>query len=137
MAFQTTLVQGATKVWMIRVDYKDGIVSIENNNELNSLLKAESGGSLIVAKRVKEIYQNQKGKALNIGNNSLAIEILGHVYPDKLGNAIINLPVPQAVKDFVKNKLTNRTSIIDCGESDKDTNRWVWDTLAGYNLILV
>lgn len=136
MAFETTLVTGATKVWMIRVDYKDGIVSIENNNELEALLKAESAGSLIVAKRVKEMYKTRKGKALNIDTNSLAIEILGHVYPDKIATAIKGASVPQFVKDFV-NKVLVRTSIIDCGESGKDSNRAVWDILAGLGLIIV
>lgn len=138
MAFETTLVTGSTKVWMIRVEYVDHKVRIENNTNLSDFLKTESAGSLTLAKRLKEMYKTRTGKTLNINTNSLAIEILAHVYPDKVGKAINGVSgVPQAIKNLINKYILQRTDIIDCGEEGYDDNRGYWDILAGLGLVIV
>lgn len=39
--------------------------------------------------------------------------------------------VPKNVKDYIKNlEIIPRTAVVDMGESGKDYNRNIWDTLA-------
>lgn len=134
MAFVTTTVDG----YNLSVEYKDGVVSIKNNSALNNLLKDKSSASLKAAAVIKAEYKKKKGKALDISEGSLGVEILGHVYPDRIGNAIKKLPLPGFIEDAI-DKFLKRTEVIDCGESSKDNNRFLWDFLynTASNLILV
>ena len=68
----------------------------------------------------------------------LALEILGHVFPDKLLMAVeskpladFNLPIITII-ELLKRLIRKRTDVIDCGD-DKiatDDNRKYWDGFA-------
>ena len=124
MAYVTTTVDG----YNLSVEYGDRVVRIKNNTALNNLLKDKFMAAHAVARTVKSEYQKKKGKALNIEGDSLAIEILGHVYPDRIASAIKKLPLPGFIEDQI-DKVLKRTDIIDCGESAVDSNRGFWDFL--------
>jgi hypothetical protein len=124
MAFVTTKVKG----YSLSVEYKNGVVSIKNNTALNNLLKNESNGSGYAAATIKAEYKKRMGKELDIEVGSLQIEILGHVYPDRIGNAIKKIWLPGFIEDAV-DKILVRTEVIDCGEKARDDNRFFWDFL--------
>ncbi|MFJ7887015.1 hypothetical protein ACIQYL_02880 [Lysinibacillus xylanilyticus] len=102
------------------------------------MLKDKSSASLQAAAVINAEYKKRKGRALDISEGSLSVEILGHVYPDRIGNTIKKLPLPGSIEDAI-DKILKRTEVIDCGESSKDSNRFLWDFLynTASNLILV
>lgn len=111
----------------IQIACKPGVVSIQNDDQLLTLLK-EPAGAEAVAKAAKKLYEEQVGKKLDIATGSLHTEILGHVYPDRFMKVLDNLKLP-AFADKGIEKVLTRTAVIDCGESGKDSNRFIWDLL--------
>ena len=55
---------------------------------------------------------------LNIEKRSIAVEIIGHVYPEKLAKYL---------PDSVYKAVRAHTAVIDMGERSVDDNRIVWD----------
>jgi hypothetical protein len=87
--------------------------------------------SEILVKYIKQDYFNFIGKELDIKNDSIIIEIWGHVFASYLSNAIknlVSLNLIEKAADFILKK----SDIIDCGESDIDLNRNFWDLLANF-----
>ncbi|WP_051348461.1 hypothetical protein [Peribacillus kribbensis] len=115
--------------YSLEVKFTNGVVHIKNGSQLQSLLAGDSHGSYKAAETIKDMYVRQTKKPLNISTMSLAIEILGHVYPGKIIEFINQIPLPNGIKRFLDTML-DRANIIDCGEREKDSNRWVWDSLA-------
>lgn len=112
----------------LQVEYEDGLVRINMDENLYSLLENEKSGASTIAEVIKNKYQAILGKELNIETNSLAIEILGHVYPNKIIEATSSVPMPAKAKEFIE-MLHDKANIIECGERGKDENRMIWDTI--------
>lgn len=60
---------------------------------------------------------------MDIITNSIAAEIIGHVYPDAIADSIKNVP---GLKNFSK-EIISHTSVIDIGTKAVDSNRQFWD----------
>lgn len=129
MSFVQTAIQGANKNYNLSVKYDACVVRIENDEALRQLLDTEDEAPMLIARTLKSTYKNQMNKRLDISDTSLAIEILGHVYPDRVGKTLKSIPLPSPIKNAI-DKILERTDVIDCGETNKDSNRWVWDALA-------
>lgn len=112
----------------IAVRYHDRIVGIQNDEVLRAFLEDRSSkGSLLLADAILKEYKAELGKPLRITRDSLAIEIIGHVFLDKfsdLSSVIANAEVKKLLEE-----LKEHTEIIDCGEKEADSNRVVWDSL--------
>lgn len=112
----------------IDVYYTDGAAHIINNSALTTALYRY--GALAVAEAVKNYYQREYNKELNVWTKSMAIEIIGHVVPDRVCRIILDSPdVPQFLKDQAE-IIVEHMSIIDSGEESVDSNRWFWDDIA-------
>ncbi len=90
---------------------------------------------------ILEKYEEAQGVPLNISLDSLAIEILGHTYVDSFSAAISSLDrhIPSALRqplEKLNHQIRYHTGIIDCGESDIDSNRWIWDRLSAYKTFI-
>ena len=132
-------------VWMetphhIKYALEEKIVRIQADQDLKDFLAEKGNGSETLAAYLCDAYRRKFGKELEIGQHSLAVEILGHAYLDVLLEAIsvhltdtpISLePVLEALK-----KIEAHTDVIDCGEKEVDSNRWIWDFLAPFHKIL-
>lgn len=68
---------------------------------------------------VKEVHRTRKGKAFNVSYNSLAGEILGYVYPDRVLSIVQYISGAQQI---IAKKLLVKTAITDHGESGVDSN---------------
>lgn len=123
----------------ISVGYKEKSVHIKTDEMLLSFLAQPEIGSLALSAYILERYQAIFGKLLEISQDSLAIEILAHVFVDKFSNAIYKLinnesidaenqPAPLRLLE----KVRGRTDVIDCGEASVDNNRVVWDALVPF-----
>lgn len=121
----------------IRVELNEGIIRVYSNAELWRFLngQADRRFSLLV-KTIKRDYQETYQQPLAISNDSLMVEILVHVYCDYLGLKFNRLIKFRAVNNIV-NKLLVRAEIVDCGEKEKDSNRWIWDFLARFKSSLI
>ncbi|MDZ5606941.1 hypothetical protein U2I54_07440 [Bacillus pseudomycoides] len=105
---------------------------IENTDSLHRILKKKHT-HLKLAQYLKQEHTNQYGTILNISDQSLAIEIIGHVYIGNFADILKNIPrIPKIAPIIVERayRITDHTDIIDCGEKEVDSNRWVWDKLA-------
>jgi hypothetical protein len=115
----------------IKVGLELQLIRVYSNAELWKYLdgKANTRFELMV-NTIKTDYEQQFGKALAISNDSLIVEILVHVYCDYLGLSFNRIVKIKWIQNLVK-KLLKRAEVVDCGEKGVDSNRWVWDLLAG------
>lgn len=125
----------SVKGYTLKVDIENKVVRLTNNSNLKNLLKNESSASLAIALELKKQYKLKQNKALNISELSIAIEICGHVHPDKLASAAAKVAnkiplVGGSISNAIRNAILSHTDVIDIGESSVDTNRWLWDALA-------
>lgn len=90
-------------------------------------------------------YQEVHQKELDIQKDSIAIEILAHVYSDHLGSLMIGLeskipnkeknPLLHLGESYLK-ELRKHTEVIDIGERSIDSNRKIWDGLLLYKQLI-
>ena len=88
-------------------------VHIDNNKELESIIPNPKT-AIELAKKLKANYQKRYGRELSVSELSMAIEIYGHIYPEKLAKAIREIPLPNFVDQAMKN-LIEKADIIDSG----------------------
>lgn len=118
-----------TKFHGIGIVCEDKCVRVRNDQTLVDFLNdPKTKGSLLIAEYARDLYEEQFGKPLGITQDSLAIEILGHVFVDKLAAAHEQLKI--RVADSFLDMIRLRMEVIDCGEADIDNNRRVWDALS-------
>ena len=117
---------------------KGNIVCDQN---LKDYLREKGNGSLQLADYILKEYQHCQHTPLKISRDSLAIEILAHTYVDSFSQAVsaaqplLPLSLRQALKQLI-HSIRSHTEIIDCGETEVDSNRWIWDKLAPYKSII-
>ncbi|AQR95537.1 hypothetical protein [Clostridium saccharoperbutylacetonicum] len=109
--------------------FREHSIHIENHINLQNLLKDSSEYAFNVALKCKDVFREINGRDFNVSDGSMSVEILGHVYPDKLAHNLANW-IPAAA--HLARYITDHTSIIDIGEPNHDDKRWVWDSLAPY-----
>ena len=105
----------------ISISYTTKVVHISNNTALKSFLSKTSSGSIYVARRARSEYFSTYRSDIKVSELSMAIEIVGHVYPDKIARYI---------PFGLGSSILSHTAIIDSGERSVDSNRWVWDSIA-------
>lgn len=120
----------------IKVSFKKRIVCITNDNELSKLLshRIEERTTKLV-KAIKKEYAALKGTELKIPDDSMIVEIWGHIYFERFALAINRFIKLKPVALFAKIAI-KRCEIIDCGELSLDHNRFFWNALVPFkNLI--
>jgi len=116
----------------IQVHFEPKLVRVFSDAELWAFLKDDVATRFeILAKTIKEDYENRYGEELKITNDSLIVEILVHVYCDYIGLRFNRVVKIKFIQKLVV-KLLERAEIVDCGERSVDGNRWFWDLLARY-----
>ena len=125
----------------ITVCYEEKIVRITCNETLARYLDSPGNGSVPLAEHIRAAYQKYFGRQLEISLHSLAVEILGHVYADRLGSVLASLSdhfadEQNTVLTRLALRLKERTEVIDCGEKDVDGNRFIWDMLEPFHGVI-
>lgn len=117
----------------ISINCSEKLVQIKNDAALSTFLNApDTKGSVLISEYAHRLYLKEIGRPINITVDSIAIEILGHVYLDKFADLALKfklIPLQDVLKE-----IKNRTDIIDCGEKEIDPNRFIWDDLEKHNL---
>jgi len=85
--------------------------------------------SRLLLRQVTEDYNNHFAAPLGITESSLIIELWGHVYIDYFTRAVKELVNIAPVK-LLTDKVIKYCAVIDCGETAKDSNRFIWDMLS-------
>ena len=103
-------------------------VHIDNNEELKLIIK-DPKTAIALARKLKERYYKRYGSELSVTELSMAIEIYGHIYPEKIAGAVKSIPIPDFIEDKLDD-LMDKTDFIDSGEESIDQNRKIWDAIA-------
>ena len=128
MSYNTIYVNG----YALSAKFESKVIRIKNDNALKNMLTNTSNGSTDIAYTLKQEYRKAIGETIKISTSSLAVEILAHVYPDKIAHAVENIPG----LGHLAVKVIAHTDPIDCGESSIDSNRWIWDTIAPFHKMI-
>ncbi len=125
----------------ITINYCDRLVQITCDDDLKNYLEEPGNGALKLSIYILEEYNKRQQSELKISKDSLAIEILAHTYADTFSEAVssIGSRLPSTLSKAALNLMEHvhaHTEIIDCGESDVDNNRWIWDSLAVFKKII-
>ena len=112
----------------IEYSISEKAVHINNNDKLKSVI-TNPQTAMKLARKLKENYYMKYGNDLSVSELSMAIEIYGHVYPEKIVTTLKGMPLPGALEHAI-DKVLKKTDIIDSGEASIDGNRKVWDAIA-------
>lgn len=117
--------------------FEEQLIRIKKPKALQKFLSTDiDNRSEVLVNYIKQDYFLLIGKELVIENDSLIIEIWGHVYASYFARAmknLIKLKLVENVADFI----IHRSDTIDCGETDVDSNRKFWDVLANFKGIIL
>ena len=125
----------------ITINYFNKLVQITCGEALKNYLEEPGNGAVELSAHILKEYKKRQKSELKISKDSLAIEILAHTYADTFSETVssaeLHLPaaLSEAVLGLIK-KVHAHTEIIDCGESDVDNNRWIWDGLTALKKII-
>lgn len=119
------------------VVFRDQLIQIKKPHHLKQFLSSDiKNRSEVLVNYIKQDYFLIFGKELNVTNNSIIIEIWAHVFASHLARAskkIITFKPIGKLADLI----LKRSDIIDCGESNVDSNRKLWDVLANFKGIIL
>ncbi|WP_455675453.1 hypothetical protein [Pradoshia sp.] len=103
-------------------------VHIDNNDALKkAILKPQAATEM--AEIILKDHQSSYKQELPISVNSLAAEIYGHVFPEKVAEIMKKIPMPDSMEQAL-NKIMEKTEVIDAGHESIDGNRKIWDAVA-------
>lgn len=121
----------------IKVGFEPQLIRVHSDKALWQFLKGDIKSRMkLLIYTIKEEYFTQFDKKLEISDDSLVVEILVHVYCDYLG-LLFNRIVQISWLQRLVIKLLKRAEIVDCGERQVDSNRWIWDFLARFKRIFI
>lgn len=92
--------------------------------------------SQVFVHSIKSDYRILIGEELKISTDSIMLEIWGHVYASYLAKAMKKLIRLKLIANLA-NFIINRSDTIDCGESETDSNRRLWDLLVPFKRIIL
>ena len=125
----------------ITINYFNKLVQITCGEALKNYLEEPGNGAVELSAHILKEYKKRQKSELKISKDSLAIEILAHTYADTFSETVSSAEshLPAALSEAVlglMKKVHAHTEIIDCGESDVDNNRWIWNGLTVFKKII-
>jgi hypothetical protein len=123
--------------YTIRVSFSPKIVHIINDKELEYLLSEElERGTQELVKLIKEDYFKKYHETLQISDDSMIIEIWGHVYFEYF-TVLATRIFPMAITDKIAGWVIQRCETIDSGEGEVDIDRKFWNSLIPFKEIIM
>ncbi|MBQ7065263.1 MAG: hypothetical protein IJN92_00420 [Lachnospiraceae bacterium] len=125
----------------ISICYKEQIVQIKTDKALLDYLSGPENGSIELSEQILARYKELFQKELKVSEASMSVEILIHAYMDVFARNVEKLVkmLPEAIgKGLIMclKKMEASTEIIDSGEKEVDSNRFVFDGLVPYRKVL-
>ena len=119
------------------VVFKDGVVQIDGSADLQHFLSEDiHNRTMVLVVLIKSDYLLRTDQALAIEDDSLMVEIWGHLYASHFAEALKNLVQLQLIEQMA-DFIIHRADTIDCGERDKDSNRVFWDMLSNFKGLIL
>lgn len=122
---------------ILLVTFDDRVIRIREHETLQRFLSHDiEARSEVLVNQIKLDYAKLNNKDLNIENDSIIVEIWGHVYASYFARAMKNLIDLQLIEnaaDFI----IKRSDTIDCGENEVDSNRKFWDVLSNFKGVIL
>jgi hypothetical protein len=119
------------------VHFDHRLVRIAGPNALQKFLSKDiETRSEVLVNAIKMDYLLLFDHELAVSNDSMIVEIWGHVYASYFAKAMKNLIKLKLVEGFA-DFIINRSDTIDCGEDEIDHNRKFWDILATFKGIIL
>lgn len=119
------------------VVFSDQLIQIKKPHHLKQFLSSDiKNRSEVLVNYIKQDYFLIFGKELNVTNNSIIIEIWAHVFASYFARAMKKMLRFKLVENAA-NLILKRSDIIDCGESNLDSNRKSWDVLANFKGLIL
>ncbi len=119
------------------VVFHEQIIQLKKPKVLQQFLAADIAlRSEVLVNYVKQDYFLLFGKELKVSNDSMIIEIWGHVFASHFAKALKNLIHLKLIED-VADFILKKSDIIDCGEVEVDLNRKFWDLLSNFKGIIL
>lgn len=125
----------------ISVCYTEQLVQIKTDEKLLAFLKKPGRDATALSEYMKKTYEEIFGKELKISVESLAIELLIHLYADEFVHGIeyfgkfLPLYLKAELETYMQ-KMERRTEVIDSGEAEIDPDRKFFDRLVPYRDVL-
>lgn len=105
-------------------------IGIVNNDQLAALVSGIGNNTTEeLVSAIKKEYSRLFNKEFNVSDDSIVVEIWGHIYADKFADAVKSIS-PIKLVDELADKISARCEMINIGEKGYDSNRFVWDLLA-------
>jgi hypothetical protein len=121
----------------LTVRFSEKVVQLSDPKALRKFLSIDIDlRSNILVNTIKSDYLNIIGKELAIKNDSLVVEIWGHVFAGNLARAIKKLIRLKPIENAA-NFVIHRSDTIDCGENEVDSNRKIWDVMANFKGLIL
>lgn len=120
----------------VSVEIRKGLVCIVNDESFRCMLDRQlQMATTTPVAGIRTDHQTLVGRDLAIPDDSIIVEIWGHVYADYL-----LLKYSRILKYLLifglYARLRRSCAVIDCGERGKDPNRWVWNKLTPFKKML-
>ena len=125
----------------ISVCYTEQLVQIKTDEKLLAFLKKPRRDATALSEYMKKTHEEIFGKELKISVESMAIELLIHLYVDEFVQGIeyfgkfLPLYLKAALETYMQ-KMERRTEVIDSGEAEIDPDRKFFDRLVPYRDVL-
>lgn len=118
----------------IRIDLKPASAHIHNDRHLLDYLHSDDPTARSLAGYILQAYPRLFDRELAISQDSLAIEIIGHIFADRMAESIDTIlskiaPNSKGPVARLLDRVERAAEVIDCGEASVDSNRRVWDAL--------
>lgn len=120
----------------IHCEFELHIVRVYNDDELKALLAQEiEAATAELATEIKARYRSLFNVDYLVSDDSVAVEIWGHVHAEKMAEAIKHVTSLRLI-DKVADIIIYHAEVIDMGERKHDENRFVWDLLAPFKSLI-
>ena len=120
----------------VQVLFRAHSIHIDNDKSLKRLLEAGVNDIDTLVLRIKQIFTTIYARDLDIDPDSLAVEIWGHVYCERLADLLAD-KIPLTLLDKITDRVIAYCEVIDCGEASYDGNRVFWNMLAPFKEAIV
>jgi hypothetical protein len=116
----------------ISVSLKENMINIINDDQLSGLVtEMPEAATEELVSAIKKEYHDRFNKDFEVTDASMAVEIWGHVFTEKFADAVKGLAPVKLVNSFAE-KISAHCEVINIGERDHDSNRFIWDWLAAF-----
>ena len=114
----------------ISVQFHENMIDILSDKQLFELVAGmpEAATDELVS-AIKKEYLTRFNRDFGVSDNSMAVEIWGHVFAEEFADAVKKITSVKLV-DEVAEKIIEHCEVVNIGERGHDYNRILWDTLA-------